>query len=220
MSELLSIVNKSGNKFLYLYNKIRLYIFIYAIICLLYYYLIIHIFITYDSNENGRTYWYFLYLFLCLFSETCRSSIDDGFLTKRDPTELRINFEQFCALATESSWRMKSNGVSCESEIPSVWSILCRKATKFLRRAIVQPFNRFLGISYSQKFPTTCSSVCIVSVYELANRLLKTFVPRLIVHESVRAVECTIRSTVQLFRLDQFLRARIREERLVHWSNR
>ncbi|XP_006559632.1 protein I'm not dead yet isoform X4 [Apis mellifera] len=77
-------------------------------------------------------------------SETYRSSIDDGFLTKRDPTELRINFEQFCALATESSWRMKSNGVSCESEIPSVWSILCRKATKFLRRAIVQPFNRFL----------------------------------------------------------------------------
>lgn len=98
---------------------------------------------------------------------------DDGFLSKRDPTELRINFEQFCALATESSWRMKSNGVSCESEIPSVWSILCRKATKFLRRAIVQPFNRFLGISYSQKFPTTCSSLCIVSVYELANRLLR-----------------------------------------------
>lgn len=208
MPELLSIVNKSGNKFLYLYNEIRLYIFIHTII---------YIFITYDSNENGR-YWIFIYFMFV--SETYRSLIDDGFLTKRDPTELRINFEQFCALATESSWRMKSNGVSCESEIPSVWSILCRKATKFLRRAIVQPFNRFLGISYSQKFPTTCSSVCIVSVYELANRLLKTFVPRLIVYESVRAVECTIRSTVQLFRLDQFLRARIREERLVHWSNR
>lgn len=68
-----------------------------------------------------------------------------------DPMELRINFDQFCALATESAWRFKSNGVSCESEIPSVWSILCRKASKFLRRAIVQPFNRFLGISYSQK---------------------------------------------------------------------
>ncbi|OAD57869.1 hypothetical protein WN48_01407 [Eufriesea mexicana] len=77
-------------------------------------------------------------------SETYRTLIDDGFPTKRSPTELRINFEQFCALATESSWRTKSNGVSCESEIPSVWSILCRKASKFLRRAIVQPFNRFL----------------------------------------------------------------------------
>ncbi|CAK9826919.1 hypothetical protein ANTRET_LOCUS4685 [Anthophora retusa] len=80
-------------------------------------------------------------------SETYRTLIDDGFPTKRDPRELRINFEQFCALAGESasSWRTKSsNGVSCESEIPSVWSILCRKASKFLRRAIVQPFNRFL----------------------------------------------------------------------------
>ncbi|XP_033201000.1 uncharacterized protein LOC117163100 isoform X8 [Bombus vancouverensis nearcticus] len=77
-------------------------------------------------------------------SEAYRTLIDDGFPAKRDPTELRINFEQFCALATESAWRTKSNGVSCESEIPSVWSILCRKASKFLRRAIVQPFNRFL----------------------------------------------------------------------------
>lgn len=77
-------------------------------------------------------------------SEAYRTLIDDGFLAKKDPTELRINFEQFCALATESAWRVKSNGVSCESEIPSVWSILCRKASKFLRRAIVQPFNRFL----------------------------------------------------------------------------
>ncbi|XP_076545915.1 uncharacterized protein LOC117608989 [Osmia lignaria lignaria] len=77
-------------------------------------------------------------------SETYRTLIEDGYRTKRDPTQLRINFEQFCALAAESSWRTKSNGVSCESEIPSVWSILCRKASKFLRRAIVQPFNRFL----------------------------------------------------------------------------
>ncbi|CAL7942749.1 unnamed protein product [Xylocopa violacea] len=77
-------------------------------------------------------------------SEAYRTLIGDGFPTKRDSTELRINFEQFCALAAESIWRTKSNGVSCESEIPSVWSILCRKASKFLRRAIVQPFNRFL----------------------------------------------------------------------------
>ncbi|XP_014475447.1 PREDICTED: uncharacterized protein LOC106744631 isoform X1 [Dinoponera quadriceps] len=77
-------------------------------------------------------------------SEMCRSLID-GFPAKGDPTELRINFEQFCALASESSWtRTKSNGVTCESEIPSVWNIFCRKASNFLRRAIVHPFNRFL----------------------------------------------------------------------------
>ncbi|XP_012173281.1 uncharacterized protein LOC126925596 isoform X3 [Bombus affinis] len=48
-------------------------------------------------------------------SEAYRTLIDDGFPAKRDPTELRINFEQFCALATESAWRTKSNGVSCEN---------------------------------------------------------------------------------------------------------
>ncbi|EFN79211.1 uncharacterized protein LOC105187980 isoform X2 [Harpegnathos saltator] len=48
-------------------------------------------------------------------SEACRSLID-GFPAKGDPTELRINFEQFCALASESSWtRTKSNGVTCEN---------------------------------------------------------------------------------------------------------
>lgn len=79
----------------------------------------------------------------------------DEFSAKGDPTEFRINFEQFCALASETSWtRMKSNGVSCESEIPSVWNIFCRKASNFLRRAIVHPFNRFLGISnFSIEFP-------------------------------------------------------------------
>ncbi|XP_026829658.1 uncharacterized protein LOC105275310 isoform X3 [Ooceraea biroi] len=78
-------------------------------------------------------------------SETCSALIDE-FPAKGDPAELRINFEQFCALASESSWtRTKSNGVSCESEIPSVWNILYRKASKFMRRAIVHPFNRFLG---------------------------------------------------------------------------
>nr|XP_033327585.1 uncharacterized protein LOC117221069 [Megalopta genalis] len=77
-------------------------------------------------------------------SETYRRLIDDGFPVKKDPTELRINFEQFSALARESAWRTKSNGVSCESEISSVWSIICRKASKFLRRAIMQPFSRFL----------------------------------------------------------------------------
>ncbi|XP_043668708.1 uncharacterized protein LOC122629390 [Vespula pensylvanica] len=76
-------------------------------------------------------------------SETYRTVID-GFPGKGDPAESRINFEQFYCLASEASWRMKNNGVSCESEIPSVWSILCRKASKFLRRAIVHPFNRFL----------------------------------------------------------------------------
>lgn len=88
--------------------------------------------------------------------ETYRTLIENGFPAKRDPMELRINFEQFCALATESAWRTKSNGVSCESEIPSVWSILCRKASKFLRRAIVQPFSRILGIFYSQQFSMIC----------------------------------------------------------------
>ncbi|XP_076232155.1 uncharacterized protein LOC143177822 isoform X2 [Calliopsis andreniformis] len=48
-------------------------------------------------------------------SETHRTLIDDGFPTRRDPRELRINFEQFCALAAESTWRLKSNGVSCEN---------------------------------------------------------------------------------------------------------
>lgn len=84
-----------------------------------------------------KYFWYFV--------ETYRTVID-GFPGKGDPAESRINFEQFYCLASEASWRMKNNGVSCESEIPSVWSILCRKASKFLRRAIVHPFNRFLGI--------------------------------------------------------------------------
>ncbi|KAG7212201.1 hypothetical protein KM043_012541 [Ampulex compressa] len=47
-------------------------------------------------------------------SEMYRTLID-GFPVKGDPTEVRINFEQFCALASESPWRMKSNGVSCEN---------------------------------------------------------------------------------------------------------
>ncbi|XP_070169838.1 uncharacterized protein [Polyergus mexicanus] len=77
-------------------------------------------------------------------SEMYRTLID-GFPANGDPTEFRINFEQFCALANELSWtRTKSNGVSCESEIPSIWNIFCRKASNFLRRAIVHPFNRFL----------------------------------------------------------------------------
>ncbi|XP_050466142.1 uncharacterized protein LOC126859153 isoform X2 [Cataglyphis hispanica] len=77
-------------------------------------------------------------------SEMYRTLIN-GFPTNGDPTKFRINFEQFCALASESSWtRTKSNGVSCESEIPSVWNIFCRKASNFLRRAIVHPFNHFL----------------------------------------------------------------------------
>lgn len=86
-------------------------------------------------------------------TEMYRTLINE-FPAKDDPTELRINFEQFCALASESSWtRTKNNGVSCESEIPSIWNILSRKASNFLRRAIVHPFNRFLGISDFQQFP-------------------------------------------------------------------
>lgn len=161
MPELFSVVNKSGNRPLCIFTL----------------------------NEQCRTRLGCTFYVVCsftvsVFSEAYRTLIDDGFLAKKDPTELRINFEQFCALATESAWRVKSNGVSCESEIPSVWSILCRKASKFLRRAIVQPFNRFLGISYSQKFPTICSSVYIVSTYELASRSLRD-VLWLIVHENV-----------------------------------
>uniref|UniRef100_A0A0C9PKW7 CABP2 protein n=1 Tax=Fopius arisanus TaxID=64838 RepID=A0A0C9PKW7_9HYME len=65
--------------------------------------------------------------------------------SKEDPSEQCINFEQFCLLAGE--WRRpKANGTHCESEIPSVWSILSRKATKFLHGAFVHPFNQFLGI--------------------------------------------------------------------------
>ncbi|XP_053981913.1 uncharacterized protein LOC128894241 isoform X3 [Hylaeus anthracinus] len=92
-------------------------------------------------------------------SETYRPLIDDGFPAKRDPMDLRINFEQFCALATESAWRTKTNGISCESEIPSVWSILYRKASKFLRRAIVQPFSRFLGHRKTLAARSVCESV-------------------------------------------------------------
>lgn len=62
--------------------------------------------------------------------------------------EQRINFEQFCAISNEWSWRLKSNGVDRESEISSVWRILCRKASKFLRRAFVHPFNRIIGIFF------------------------------------------------------------------------
>nr|XP_012224865.1 PREDICTED: uncharacterized protein LOC105673657 isoform X3 [Linepithema humile] len=48
-------------------------------------------------------------------SEMYRTLINE-FPAKDDPTELRINFEQFCALASESSWtRTKNNGVSCEN---------------------------------------------------------------------------------------------------------
>ncbi|XP_077260531.1 uncharacterized protein LOC143896502 isoform X2 [Temnothorax americanus] len=48
-------------------------------------------------------------------SEIYRTLID-GFPAKGDPTELRINFEQFCVLASQSLWtRTKSNGISCES---------------------------------------------------------------------------------------------------------
>ncbi|XP_058806038.1 uncharacterized protein LOC131672678 isoform X2 [Phymastichus coffea] len=62
-----------------------------------------------------------------------------------DPREQRVSFEQFCTISNEWSWRVKgTNGVSCESEIPSVWRILSRKASKFLRRAFVQPFNHFI----------------------------------------------------------------------------
>ncbi|XP_076634686.1 uncharacterized protein LOC143348405 isoform X2 [Colletes latitarsis] len=48
-------------------------------------------------------------------SETYRTLIDDAFPAKRDLMELRINFEQFYALATESAWRTKTNGISCEN---------------------------------------------------------------------------------------------------------
>ncbi|XP_011860932.1 PREDICTED: uncharacterized protein LOC105558055 isoform X2 [Vollenhovia emeryi] len=48
-------------------------------------------------------------------SEIYRTLID-GFPAKGDPTELRINFEQFCILASESlRMRTKNNGVSCEN---------------------------------------------------------------------------------------------------------
>ena len=94
----------------------------------------------------------------------------DGFPAKGDPTELRINFEQFCVLASESSWmRMKSNGISCESEIPSVWNILCRKTSNFLRRVFVHPFNRFLGISDFQQFPTIFNELIVHTVHTSLN---------------------------------------------------
>ncbi|XP_077260532.1 uncharacterized protein LOC143896502 isoform X3 [Temnothorax americanus] len=98
-------------------------------------------------------------------SEIYRTLID-GFPAKGDPTELRINFEQFCVLASQSLWtRTKSNGISCESEIPSVWNILCRKASNFLRRVIVHPFNHFLGWtnSFVQEFEKRDIYIGVVS---------------------------------------------------------
>ncbi|KAL0124732.1 hypothetical protein PUN28_006530 [Cardiocondyla obscurior] len=47
-------------------------------------------------------------------SEIYRTLID-GISAKGDPAELRINFEQFCVLASESWMRTKSNGISCEN---------------------------------------------------------------------------------------------------------
>lgn len=86
----------------------------------------------------------FFLLIIDIFSETYRHLASKG-----DPAEKRLNLEEFYALANELSWRTKSNGVSCESEIPSVWRIFCRKTTKsLLRRAFIHPFNRFLGIFY------------------------------------------------------------------------
>ncbi|XP_024867848.1 uncharacterized protein LOC112452059 isoform X1 [Temnothorax curvispinosus] len=98
-------------------------------------------------------------------SEIYRTLID-GFPVKGDPTELRINFEQFCVLASESLWtRTKSNGISCESEIPSVWNILCRKTSNFLRRVIVHPFNHFLDWtnSFVQEFEKRDIYIGVVS---------------------------------------------------------
>ncbi|XP_046465686.1 uncharacterized protein [Neodiprion pinetum] len=68
-----------------------------------------------------------------------------NFSTRDDPAEYQINFEQFCAVATEWAWKLKNNSVTSESEIPSVWSIFYKKASKFLHRAIIRPFNNFIG---------------------------------------------------------------------------
>ncbi|KAL0124736.1 hypothetical protein PUN28_006530 [Cardiocondyla obscurior] len=97
-------------------------------------------------------------------SEIYRTLID-GISAKGDPAELRINFEQFCVLASESWMRTKSNGISCESEIPSVWNILCRKTSHFLHRVIVHPFSRFLDWtnSFVQEFEKRDIYIGVVS---------------------------------------------------------
>ncbi|XP_015118123.1 uncharacterized protein LOC107041856 isoform X3 [Diachasma alloeum] len=80
-------------------------------------------------------------------SETYESLVKT-LTSKEDPTEQRINFDQFCTLASE--WRqLKTNGANCESEIPSVWSILSRKTMKFLCEAFVHPLNRLLDWTHS-----------------------------------------------------------------------
>ncbi|XP_020711505.2 uncharacterized protein LOC105692120 isoform X3 [Athalia rosae] len=71
----------------------------------------------------------------------------ENFSAKDDPAEYQINFEQFCAVAAEWAWKLKNNSVASESEIPSIWSILYKKASKFLHRAFIHPFNIFIGWS-------------------------------------------------------------------------
>lgn len=160
----------------------------------------------------------------CICRAEIYKTLIGEFPAKSDPSELRINFEQFCVLASESSWiRTKSNGISCESEIPSVWNILCRKTSNFLRRVIVHPFNRFLGIFDFQQFPTIFDIFTVYTSRHL-NFPFSHF-PRLSTqfHLFRRAgKKCNLRSAIRdlnLFRLDQFLCARIREKRHLYWCS-
>lgn len=75
-----------------------------------------------------------------------------NFSSKDDPAEYQIDFEQFCAVAAEWAWKLKNNSVASESEIPSIWSILYKKASKFIHRAFIHPFNKFIGIFIIKQF--------------------------------------------------------------------
>lgn len=74
------------------------------------------------------------------------NNIVENSVREEDLIEQRINLEQFWSLANKWMQHVKYNGTTCESEIPSVWSILSKKASKFIRRAFVHPLNRLLGI--------------------------------------------------------------------------
>ncbi|KAK0082901.1 hypothetical protein PV325_009668 [Microctonus aethiopoides] len=72
------------------------------------------------------------------------NNIVENSVREEDLIEQRINLEQFWSLANKWMQHVKYNGTTCESEIPSVWSILSKKASKFIRRAFVHPLNRLL----------------------------------------------------------------------------
>lgn len=85
------------------------------------------------------------------FSEARESFIEN--YSVNHPTEQRINFEQFCAIASETVLRPANNGVNCESEIPSIWRIKCTRALNLVRSVFAHPLSQFLGTSNLKRRP-------------------------------------------------------------------